>query len=391
MRIAYFDCFAGISGDMTLGALLDAGVDESAFRAELSKLHGVEFDLRISKTIKKGIQGTHVDVLINEDHHHRRLKDIVDLIGSSALCESVKKRAIETFRNLAEAEGSVHGTSAEEVHFHEVGAVDAIVDIVGSAIGVELLGIEQVFSSPLPMGHGFVHAAHGLIPLPAPATVELLKGIPVYSAGLEGELVTPTGAALIKTMTSSFGDMPAMNVQACGYGAGTSDFGIPNLLRVLIGESSVTGYTLASHKVSIVETNIDDMNPEFYDSVQSKLFSAGALDVYMTPITMKKGRPAVLLSAICPVEKSNDLARIILSDTTSFGVRIVDAERKCLDRWWETVVTPFGSIRMKIGELNGEMLKASAEYEDCRKAAEEYNIPIRKVYEAAMKAFSPTE
>lgn len=387
MRIAYFDCFAGISGDMTLGALLDAGADEKAFRAELSKLSGIEFGLEISKVVKRGIQGTHVEVKISEDHHHRHLRHITDIIGSSTLSDAVKTRAISVFRRLAEAEGKVHGTSPEEVHFHEVGAVDAIVDIVGASIGIELLRIEQAVSAPLPMGHGFVMAAHGKIPLPAPATVELLQGVPVYSAGIEGELVTPTGAAIIRTLASSFGNMPTMTVESTGYGAGTSDFGIPNLLRIFIGEAAAENALPASHKVSVIETNIDDMNPEFYDSAFAKLFSAGALDVYMTPIYMKKSRPATLLSAICPVEKTDEIARIVLTETSSFGVRISTAERRCLDRKWKTVSTQFGDIPVKVGSLADSEITASPEYEDCKKAAEAHSIPVRRVYEAALAKY----
>jgi hypothetical protein len=385
MRIAYFDCFAGISGDMTLGALLDAGADISKFREELEKLSGIEFELEISKVVKHGINATHVDVHIAEEHHHRRLKDITNIIETSDLCESVKTRAIGIFRNLAEAEARVHGTTPDQIHFHEVGAVDAIVDIVGTSIGIELLGIEKIIASPLPMGHGFVKAAHGTIPLPAPATVELLKGAPVYNADIEGELVTPTGAAIIRTLASEFGSMPDMTINTAGYGAGTYDFGIPNVLRVMIGKTEDT--TPRTRKVAIVETNIDDMNPEIYDSVFEKLFKAGALDVYLTPIHMKKNRPATLLTAICPVEASDPISRTILTETTSFGVRISVAERRCLDRRWEKVATKYGEIRVKIGALEGNPTTASPEYEDCRRAAEACDVPIRKVYEEASAAY----
>ncbi len=387
MKIAYFDCFAGISGDMTLGALVDGGADEARLREELGKLMGVHFDLEITKVCKKGVTATDVNVITGHEHHHRHLADITDIINSSALSDSIKARAINVFRILAEAEGKVHGTSPEEVHFHEVGAVDAIVDIVGASILMDLLGIEKVYASPLPMGHGFVEAAHGRIPLPAPATVEILRGIPVYDAKIEGELVTPTGAAIARTLASEFGDMPTMKVQSVGYGAGKSDFPFPNTLRVFVGEVEAP---LPGDRVSIVETNIDDMNPEFYDSVFEKLFKAGALDVYLTPIQMKKNRPATLLSAICPPEKVDDLSRIVLSNTTSFGVRISHAVRRCLDRRWETVSTKYGDIRVKIGILDGEAVTASPEYEDCRKTAEAHNVPVRLVYEEAIVALART-
>ena len=395
MRVAYFDCFSGISGDMTLGALLDAGADEAAFRPELAELQGIKFDLEISKVSRNGIQATDVRVITGHEHHHRGLKEVSEIITSSTLSESVKARAVEIFTRLAEAEGVVHGTSAEEVHFHEVGAVDAIVDIVGSAIGLELLGVEKVYASPLPMGHGFVQAAHGKIPLPAPATVELLKGVPVYDAGVQGELVTPTGAAIIRTLASEFGDMPAMKIDSIGYGAGKTEFPFPNALRLMIGEcccpsdgSDGSDGSDRSGRVSIIETNIDDMNPEFYDSVFERLFAAGALDVYLTPIHMKKNRPATLLSVISPTDKTDELARIILANTTSFGVRISSATRRCLEREWETVSTRFGEIRIKIGLLNGEVITTSPEYEDCRKAADAHSVPVKAAYDAAVVAYS---
>lgn len=384
MRIAYFDCFAGISGDMTLGALLDAGADETAFRQELGKLQGIKFDLEISKVVKNGIRATDVRVVTGHEHHHRKLKDVSEIINSGTLSETVKTQAIGIFRNLAEAEAAVHDSGPEEICFHEIGAVDAIVDIVGTAVGIELLGIEQVCASPLPMGRGFVDTAHGKIPLPAPATVELLKGIPIYSAGIEGELVTPTGAAIIRTLASNFGEMPAMTVQAVGCGAGKTDFPFPDVLRLMVGESTEA---IPSDRVLVVETNIDDMNPEFYDSVFEKLFKAGALDVYLTPIYMKKNRPANLLTAICPIEQTGEIARTILEETTSFGVRISAAERRCLERKWETISTKYGDIRIKIGMLDGSPVTASPEYEDCKKAAESHAIPIRRVYGEAMAQY----
>lgn len=391
MKTAYFDCFSGISGDMILGSLIDAGLDEASFRAELAKLPDIKFELVISRAIKHGITAADVDVIIFEDHHHRGLKDIESIINRSELSDSIKFKAIGVFRRLADAEAKVHGSTPDEVHFHEVGAVDAIVDITGSIIGLEMLGIEKVYASPLPMGHGFVNAAHGLIPVPAPATVELLTGIPVYSTGIEGELVTPTGAAILSTISSGFGDIPSMTLQKTGYGAGKKDFGVPNVLRVLIGESVVKSQAIPSHKVSILETNIDDMNPEFYDLLFEKLFKAGALDVYISPVQMKKNRPASLLCVICPPDKTDLAAQIILKNTTSFGVRISSAERRCLDRTWKTVSTEYGEIRIKVGMLDGETITASPEYEDCKAAALTHNVPVRKVYDAANLGFIGTK
>lgn len=384
MKVAFFDCFAGISGDMTLGAILDAGADETLFRKELSKLGGIEFDLEIKKVVRRGIQATDVQVKIKHEHHHRHLSDITRIIEESALAESVKQKATSIFRALAEAEARVHGTTAESVHFHEVGAVDAIVDIVGACVGLHLLGVERVVVSPLPMGHGWVECQHGRIPLPAPATVEILKGAPVYSANVEGELVTPTGAAIVKTLAHSFGHMPQMRVQNTGYGAGNTEFPFPNLLRVFVGE---TDSSVPFHKVSIVETNIDDMNPEFYNSAMEKLFLAGALDVFTTPICMKKNRPGALLTVICPEEKAGAVSEVVLRETTSFGVRVTSGERRCLDRRWVDVKTEFGTVKVKAGSLRGEDLTISPEYEDCKKAAEIAGVPVRRVYEEAAAAF----
>jgi len=385
MKVAYLDCFAGISGDMTLGALLDAGVDKDRFQAEIKKLSEVNFDLKIGKVTKNGIEATNVEVVTPHEHHHRHLKDIVQIIESSDLPDSTKAKAVRTFQVLAEAEGAVHGTSADHVHFHEVGAVDAIVDIVGSCILFEMLGVDRIIASPLPVGHGFVEAAHGRIPLPAPATVEILKGVPVYDAKVEGELVTPTGAAIVRALADGFGAMPTMSVESVGYGAGKTDFPFPNVLRVMIGESAEEHP--ANEKVSIVETNIDDMNPEFYDSVFDRLFKAGALDVYTTPILMKKNRPAVLLSAVCPVEKIEHISEVILTETSTFGVRITSAHRRCLDRKWHTVSTKYGDIRIKVGLLGGREIVASPEYEDCRKAADAHGVSVQTVYKEALLAY----
>lgn len=387
MRIAYFDCFAGISGDMTLGALLDAGIDEQAFRSEIAKLGDLGFELKVRKTTKRGIEATDVDVVIEESHHHRKLNDIRRIIEESALSDSVKARAVEVFVRLAEAEGEVHGHSPEEVHFHEVGAVDAIVDIVGACIGIEMLGVSRMYASPLPMGRGFVEAAHGRIPLPAPATVEILKGVPVYSAGIEGETVTPTGAAIVRTFADGFGDMPEMQVGSIGYGCGKRDSEMPNVLRVIVGESDEADRP--AHQVSVVETNVDDMNPEFYETAMERLFAAGALDVYLTPVVMKKGRPATLLTAVSPTEKADEVAEAVLRETSSFGVRISKATRRCLDRQWATVTTSFGDVRVKVGEGAG-IETASPEYEDCRKAAEEHNVPVRTVYTEALCRYHGT-
>jgi uncharacterized protein (TIGR00299 family) protein len=301
----------------------------------------------------------------------------------------VKDTASRVFRRLAEAEATVHGSTPDDVHFHEVGAVDAIVDIVGTAICLELLGRPEVVASPMPTFHGFATGSHGTFPLPAPATVELLKGIPWRKVDAEGELVTPTGAAIITTIASDFGAMPPMTVDKIGYGAGKQDFAFSNVLRVMLGEKS--GGSVAKGKVSVIETNIDDLNPQFYDSVMEKLFAAGALDVYLSPIQMKKNRPGVLLSVLSPSERVNELSEIVIRETSTLGVRISEWDRLCLDRRWQEVETEFGTIKIKIGELNGQVINASPEYEDCKHAAEEHGVPVKRVYDAAVGRYSLTD
>jgi uncharacterized protein (TIGR00299 family) protein len=294
----------------------------------------------------------------------------------------VKQTAERIFNRLAEAEGRVHGRSPEEVHFHEVGAVDAIVDIVGTAICLELIGWPKIVAGPMPTFHGYATGSHGTFPLPAPATAEILRGVPWRKLGIEGELVTPTGAAIITEIASGFGEMPAMTVESIGYGAGKSDFGIPNVLRIMLGEESIS--VPAARSVTVIETNIDDLNPQFYETAMERLFAAGALDVFLTPIQMKKNRPGTLLSVICDPVKTESLAAVVLAETSTLGVRISRWERVCLDRRWEEVVTGFGTIRIKIGERDGKTITASPEYEDCKQAAAKHDVAIRQVYESAM-------
>lgn len=393
MKIIYFDCFMGISGDMTLGALLDAGADPALFREKLSTLGLDGYRLEIGKRITGGIEATDVSVILEEHGHghhrhtHRHLPDIINIIANSGLSPRVKETAERVFQRLAKAEAKVHGNKPEDVHFHEVGAVDAIVDIVGSTILLELLDWPKVVSSPMPTFHGYTKAAHGVIPLPAPATLELLRGVPWRKRDVEGELVTPTGAAIITEITHAFGALPEMTIEKIGYGAGKSDFGTANALRVLLGESSAEKSHPSSSFVSVVETNIDDMNPEFYASVIEKLFAAGALDVFMTPVMMKKGRPGTLLTALCAPADAREMADIILTETSSFGVRITESQRVCLERRRKEVDTEFGKIGIKIGERNGATVTASPEYEDCRRAAVEHDVPVKIVYETAIGVF----
>ena len=304
------------------------------------------------------------------------------MIRGANLSERVKQTAERIFSRLAVAEGRVHGRSPEEVHFHEVGAVDAIVDIVGAAICLDMLGWPKVIASPMPTFHGFAKGSHGTFPLPAPATAEILRGVPWRKLDIEGELVTPTGAAIIAEIASGFGEMPAMTVEKIGYGAGKSDFGIPNVLRVMLGEESVS--LPVTQSVTVIETNIDDLNPQFYETAMERLFAAGALDVFLTPIQMKKNRPGTLLSVICDPLKAGSLAAIVLAETSTLGIRMTRWERICLDRRWEEVVTGFGTIRIKIGEKDGKIVTASPEYEECKQAALAHGVAIRQVYESAM-------
>jgi pyridinium-3,5-bisthiocarboxylic acid mononucleotide nickel chelatase len=383
MKIAYFDCFAGISGDMTLGALIGAGADPDQLRDRLAGLGVGGYRIEVGRKTAGYIEATDVRVVIEETHHphHRRLAQILEMIRGAELSERVKRTAEGIFRRLAEAEGKVHGHSPEEVHFHEVGALDAIVDIVGAALCLEMLGWPKVVASPMPTFHGYVKGAHGVFPLPAPATAEILRGVPWRKLDIEGELVTPTGAAIIREIAAEFGPLPAMRIDRIGYGAGKSEFEIPNALRVMIGQETASPHSPGT--VAVVETNIDDLNPQFYETAMERLFAAGALDVFLTPIQMKKNRPGTLLSVICEPAGTDAIAAVILAETSTLGVRISRWERICLERRCEEVATEFGKIRIKIGERGGAAITASPEYEDCKRAATEHGVPLRQVYESA--------
>jgi hypothetical protein len=346
------------------------------------------FSIEVGHRMTGPIEATDVRVILDDHHHHhhRRLHDILEMIRGAKLSEPVKQTAERIFLRLAEAEAKVHGSSPEEVQFHEVGAVDAIVDIVGAAICLEMLGWPKVVASPMPTFHGYAKGSHGIFPLPAPATAEILRGVPWRKLDIEGELVTPTGAAIIREIAEGFGPLPAMTVEGIGYGAGKSDFGIPNALRVMIGEEATTPGDSAEC-VTVIETNIDDLNPQFYEIAIERLFAAGALDVFLTPIQMKKNRPGTLLSVICDPDLAEAIAAVILAETSTFGVRISQWERLCLDRRWEEVVTKFGVIRIKIGERDGKEITASPEYEDCKRAAIEHGTPVRRVHETALTVY----
>lgn len=387
MTIAYFDCFSGISGDMTLGALVDAGVRIDTLRSELAKLNLPGYEIKAEKVKRSGIAATKVNVIIDyKDQHTRHLVDILNIIDSSSLSSTIKQKSKTIFDRLAEAEAKVHGTTTDHVHFHEVGAVDSIVDIVGSIIGLELLGVSQIITSAVNVGSGTVQTSHGLLPIPAPATAEMLKGIPFYESATKFELTTPTGAAIISTLGASFGPMPPLKISVVAYGAGDKDFpGTPNVLRLMIGERATTYDEDTS---VVIETNIDDMNPQVYDYLIEKLMQQGAQDVYLTPIIMKKGRPAILLSVLTDKAKTDTMLNTIFRETTSIGVRTQEVGRKKLTREITEVKTPYGTIRVKISKQGNEVLTATPEYEDCKKIAEEKNIPAKQVMEEAKNMFS---
>ncbi len=386
MTLAYFDCFSGISGDMTLGALVDAGLPIEVLRLELAKLKLPGYEITSEKVKRSGLAATKVHVVLDEkEQPARHLADIVGIINGSALSPVVKQKSLGIFQRLADVEAKVHGTTPDRVHFHEVGAVDALVDIVGSVIGLEHLGITEIIGSPLNVGSGTVHTAHGKLPVPAPATAELLRDIPLYSSSITFELTTPTGAAIISTLASSFGPLPQMKVRTIAYGAGNKDIpGQPNVLRLMIGEP-ISAYE--EDTSIIIESNIDDMNPQIYGHLIDTLMSKGAHDVYLTPIIMKKGRPAILLSVLTDKSKSTDILDTIFRETTSIGVRIQEVGRKKLSREILTVETAYGKVRVKISKQGDEIMTVTPEYEDCRKLAEEKRVPLKDIMEEAKRSF----
>jgi pyridinium-3,5-bisthiocarboxylic acid mononucleotide nickel chelatase len=383
MRLAYFDCFAGASGDMILGALLDAGLDRPALVARLERLKLPDWTLDVRAVSKNGLAATAVNVTHTEPGAHRTLADITALIAASGLPDAEQTMALRIFRRLAEAEARVHGSTPAEVHFHEVGAVDAIVDIVGAACALSLLGVQAVQASPLPLGRGFTRSAHGILPLPAPAVVELLRGVPLAATTATGETVTPTGAAILVGVATGFGPIPAMRLERIGYGAGSRDADYPNVLRVLIGETDAS-----PNREALVElaTNIDDLNPQLYEHVCARLFAAGALDVWLLPAQMKKGRPGSVFSVLCRPEHEAALSDIIFRETTTLGLRRQMVERRSLARAVRLVTTRFGQARVKLAILEGAVLRAMPEYEDCRQLAERSGAPLREIMAAVEQA-----
>jgi len=374
---------------MVLGALLDLGLPEEHLRRELAKLSVSDYQIVVQRVDKKGINAVYVDVVVPPSrHHHRHLSDIVRLIDQADLPAGVKKKSHAIFRRLAEAEAKVHGTRPESVHFHEVGAVDSIVDIIGAAIGFEYLGIERIFASKLRVGSGTVKCAHGLMPVPAPATTELLKGVPYYQGEIAGELVTPTGAAILVGLGCEFGPMPDGFVsRGLGYGAGTWDLDIPNVLRLHIGEIEY-GVQDGRDGAILVETNIDDCSPQMVAYAVDSLLAAGALDAWITPIVMKKGRAGVKLSALSPADEgiANKLAEILLRETSTIGVRFVPVSRQVAERQLIDVNLPWGPVRVKVAYRNGLAVNFGPEYEDCRKLAAQHGVPLKTIHYQAVAA-----
>ena len=391
--IAYFDCFAGISGDMTLGALIDLGVSPDWLADQLRGLPLADFDLEVSRVHRNGMHANLVDVKISDDKTSRNFSQIRSLIEDSPLADSVKSASLRTFRKLAQAEAHIHGCSMDHVHFHEVGGIDAIVDIVGAALGMEYLGIKKVIASPLPHGKGFVACSHGMLPVPAPATLEILKGVPVYGTDIPYELVTPTGAAIIASTAQTFGALPDMTVAAVGYGAGQRDIAErPNLLRIIAGyepsAASESSGALLEDQVAILETCIDDMNPELFGHLMERLFQDGALDVYWIPIYMKKNRPGTMLQVICKNQMQDTLIHRILTETTTLGVRYHPSRRRLLGRETVEVKTSYGVVAAKrIKDPQGHA-RIIPEYEVCRQIALEQNVPLRVVYETVTRETS---
>jgi len=380
MKIAYFDCFSGASGDMILGALVDLGVSLDYLKKELGKLKLDGYTIKKHTVIKNGIKATKIDVITRKKEDGKNLDGIYKIIDNSNLSNKVKISAKKIFYNLANAEAKVHNKNIKKIHFHEVGALDAIIDVVGSVIGIHKLGIEKIYCSPFNIGSGFIKSQHGTYPAPGFATAELLKNVEIYSKHADRELVTPTGAAILTALCDNF-EMPKFRLDKIGHGAGTYDLKIPNVLRVMVGNKDDYG----RDEVTIIETNIDDMNPQIYDYVMEKLFDEGALEVYLINIMMKKNRPGVLLVSLCKHENKDKLLDVIFNETPTLGVRIHTAERRILERESVYVKTKFGRIRVKVGKNGNNIKSINPEYEDCKKAAKKNKVPIKDIYEESMK------
>ena len=389
VRVAHFDCFSGISGDMVLGAVIDAGVPVDSIRAALASL-GLPITLEVERVIRCGFAATKATVVAADQEDYRFLPDVEAILAEGSLSPRQRDLALAIFRKLAAAEAAVHGMPLERVHFHEVGALDSIADIVGAAVGLDLLGVDRFTSSPVPTGTGTVKAAHGLMPVPTPGTLELLKGVPLAASKVEFELTTPTGAAILTSVVSEYTESPVMTVDRIGHGAGTKDFlDRPNILRLLVGETQQERRAVPSPEhdtITVLETNLDDVAPEIIGYCTERLFAAGALDVFTVQGQMKKGRPGFLLSVICEPGKVNDLEAILFRETGTFGIRRHAAGRSKLQRETSSIQTPWGPVKVKRGWRADGFEIITPEYEDCARIAREQNVPLRTVYQAVSRA-----
>ena len=385
MKTAYFDLIAGASGDMIMGALVDSGLVIESLRQGLSALRLDDFQLKVQQVSKNGFRATKIDVVVKDDVPERHLSEIQAIITNSDLPNSIQEKANNIFHRLGEVEAHIHGSSLENVHLHELGGVDTIVDVVGVLVGLEALGIQRIITSPVPLGRGFIKGAHGQIPLPAPATAALLKGFPVVGVDLQVETVTPTGAVLLTSLSNDFGPIPPLQLETIGYGAGGRDLPIPNLIRLFIGEYQEENQASLCSLV-MLDTNIDDMNPEIYNFLLDRLFESGALDVFFTPIQMKKNRPATRLQVLAKPRDSYAMRKIIFEETSTLGIRQQLVERFALERETRKVETAYGPVRVKIAHLGNQKTKFAPEFEDCCKIAQDKNIPLQKVYLAAETA-----
>jgi hypothetical protein len=391
MKIAYFDCFSGAAGDMIVAAMLDAGLNFEFLKSQIATLGLKDLEIKVNVTKRAGLRAIQFVPVIKEQPHHRNLSDITKIINSSKIGEKPKKTAITIFDRLAKAEAAVHGKDPKDIHFHEVGALDSIVDIVSAAIGLEALGIEKVYCSTLAVGGGTVKVAHGTLPVPAPATAELLKGIPTVGGPIDKELLTPTGAAILTTVAESFVPLPQMKIEATGYGAGTLDSEhFPNVVRLIIGESAEESAETAD-SVCLLETNIDDVSGELIADAMDKLLAAGALDVFTTPIVMKHARPAVKLTVICNIPDVGKVEQLIFDAGLTFGIRKQIIQRSKLAREFVTVSTRFGDIKIKVGKRGDRIVNAKPEFADCARAAQEHKVGVKEVINSALLEFNKTQ
>ena len=385
MRTLYFDCFAGASGDMILGAMVAAGVDPHALSDQLSLLNVDGFNISFETVDRSGLSATYARVETAHEHKHRHLSDIKQIIEGSGVSDSAKTLAVKIFTRLAEAEARVHNEPVDRIHFHEVGALDAIVDVAGAAICFDLLKIERFVCSPLHVGSGTIQMAHGRFPIPPPAVAELLKGVPFYSTDIQGELLTPTGAAIITTVCQEFGPIPRMTTDVTGYGAGTRQYeNFPNVLRVMLGQTEASA--TIDERLWMIETNIDDMSPQLLGHVMDRTFELGALDCYFTPVQMKKNRPGVLLSVLCGSEEKESLMKLLFTETTTIGVRSYEVDRRALRRSVARVETAYGPIDVKVAHLNGRVVNEMPEFEQVKAAATKAGVPVKVVEDATRAA-----